>query len=108
MEFLGLETKEWAVGEGSRQLRHWAFIKKVVYYRDLLDRAIQKFLELAKRDDTYTWDDVFAKNDNDLVNELKIAREAGLISQYNAIKRYNKYTEEEAMNEMELLTPNQE
>lgn len=103
IEFLGLDSNEWAVGQGSRTLRHGAFMKKVSYYRDLLDDALEIFVELSKDEVSYVWPDVFAKTDNELVEELSTAREAQIISQYNAIKQYNNYTDEETIQEIELI-----
>lgn len=103
VEFMWLESNEWAIGQWSRTLRHWAFMKKVKYYRDLLDEAIQEYLELANIDETYTRWDIFVKTDKELADELKVAREIKIISQYNAIKKYNNYTEEEAIEEQLLI-----
>jgi len=104
IEFLGLDSNEWAVGAWSRTLRHWAFMKKVSYYRDLFDEAFNKFIELAKlKDTTYTRPDVFAKTDTELVEELKTAREIKVISLFNAIKKYNNFTDEEAQVEYDQI-----
>ena len=103
IEFLWLESKEGAVGMGSRTLRHWAFIKKVQYYRDILDEALMQFVDVAWLDVNYSWGDVFAKNDKELVEELKDAREAGIVSQLEAIKRYSGYDDDEAERELELI-----
>ena len=104
VEFLWLESKEWAIGVGSRTLRHGAFMKKVQYYRDLLDEALLDFLELIKaKNDTYHWEDIFAKSSSDLADELKVAREALIISQYNAVKQYGNYTDEETQEEMDRI-----
>lgn len=103
VEFLWLETGEGAIGLGSRMLRHWAFIKRIEYLRSLLDEAIAQYMELAGMDETYTRPDVFAKTDTELVEELKIAREAKLISLYEAIKKYNWYSDEETEEEVRKL-----
>lgn len=103
VEFMWLESNEWAIWLWSRTLRHWAFMKKVKYYRDLLDEAITKFLKLAKIDEPYTRWDIFVKTDKELADELKVAREIKIISQFNAIKKYNNYTEEEAIEEQQLI-----
>lgn len=104
IEFLWLDSNEWAVGEGSRTLRHWAFMKRVEYIRDQLDEALMLFLELSwEKEANYTRPDVFAKSDKDLVDEIAIARENKLISLVNAIKKYNNYTDEEAQNEYDTI-----
>jgi hypothetical protein len=107
IEFLWLENNEGAIWMGSRSLRHGAFIKKIEYYRWLFDEAISLFLELKKQDEPYTRPDVFAKSDTELVNELSTARTAWIISKYNAIKKYNDYTDEETLNELELINNEQ-
>jgi len=79
-------------------------MKKVQYYRDLLDEALLDFLELIKaKNDTYHWEDIFAKSSSDLADELKVAREALIISQYNAVKQYGNYTDEETQEEMDRI-----
>lgn len=104
VEFLWLENNEWAIGLWSRALRHGAFIKKVQYYRDLLDEALLLFLQLSKQgNELYNWEDIFAKSSSDLANELKVAREALIISQFNAIKQYWDYTDEEAQQELDRI-----
>jgi hypothetical protein len=64
-------------------------MKKVQYYRDLLDMAITIFMEETNNTDTYTRPDIFAKSSKELADELKTARESNIISQYTAIKKYN-------------------
>jgi len=103
IEFLWLDSNEWAVGLGSRTLRHWVFIKKVQYIRDLFDEALNAFVELTGEDISYNRPDIFAKSDTELVEELKIAREIKVISLMSAIKKYNGYTEEEAQIEYDLI-----
>ena len=103
IEFLWIESSEWAVGEGSRTLRHGAFMKKVQYYRDLLDMAITIFMEETNNTDTYTRPDIFAKSSKELADELKTARESNIISQYTAIKKYNWYNDKETTKELALI-----
>ena len=49
------------------------------------------------------WSDVFAKSDNELVEELKIARESGLISQERAVGLYLGIDSDEAKQEVLLI-----
>jgi hypothetical protein len=53
--------------------------------------------------DMYSWDDVFSKNTKQLAEELKIAREAGLISKRTALKRYLSLDDTEVDVEFALL-----
>ena len=104
IEFLGLDSNEGSVGLGSRTLRHWAFMKRVEYLRSLFDEAIKIFLTLSKQEETiYTRPDVFVKTDWDLAEELKVAREAEIISQFRAIKKYGKLTDEETQEELDRM-----
>lgn len=78
-------------------------MKKVEYIRDILDEAFMEFMRLDNNNDTYTRPDVFAKSDKELVEELQMARTANIISQYNAIKKYGNYTDEEAKAEYDII-----
>lgn len=103
IEFLGLDTNDGSIGVWSRTLKHGAFMKKVEYIRDILDEAFMEFMRLDNNNDTYTRPDVFAKSDKELVEELQMARTANIISQYNAIKKYGNYTDEEAKAEYDII-----
>ena len=54
-------------------------------------------------DSTYSRPDIFAKDTKALAEELTIARTQKLLSQFEAIKRYNDYSDEEAEEEMERI-----
>jgi len=103
IEFLWLDTNDGAIGVWSRTLKHGAFIKKVEYIRDILDQAFMEFLALENKDQQYTRPDVFAKSSKELAEELATARTANIISQYNAIKEYNGYTDDEAQEEYDRI-----
>lgn len=103
IEFLWLDSNDGAIGVWSRTLKHGAFIKKVEYIRDILDQAFMEFLALDNTEEQYTRPDVFAKSSKELAEELATARTANIISQYNAIKEYNGYTDDEAQAEYERI-----
>lgn len=62
-----------------------------------------EFLALENKDQQYTRPDVFAKSSKELAEELATARTANIISQYNAIKEYNGYTDDEAQAEYDRI-----
>lgn len=104
IEFFGIDSNDWAIGQASRTLKQGSFMKKVQYYRDLIDKAIAQFVVIARWKDweyTYNRPDIFAKSDKEVVEEIAVAREHKLISHLKAIKKYNWYTDEEAKQELE-------
>lgn len=104
IEFLWLKNEEWSIGQWSRALKHWAFIKRIEYIRELIEQWLDRFLELSGiSDETYVRPDVIAKSSKELADELKVARDALIISQFNAIKEYGDYSDEEAKQEMALI-----
>ena len=103
LDFLGIKENDWAIGANSRTLKQGSFIKRVEGIRDLFDKYIMKILELMNEDVEYSRPEVLAKSDNELVEELKVARETMLLSQYEAIKRYNGYDDEQTELEMERI-----
>ena len=88
MDFLGWIWTAGAIWEGSRELLHWAFIKTIKNIRKLLDKNIVWIYETIGWEYQYTWEDIFTKDSAKVIEELKIARESGLISQATAVKRY--------------------
>lgn len=93
IDFLWWMWTAWAVWEGSRELLHWSFIKKIISIRELFDEYITQVIDILKKEDNeikdnYSRDDVFSKNTKQLAEELKIAREIWLISNRTALKRY--------------------
>jgi len=102
VDFLWLESKEWNVGQGSRTLLQWSFLKKIEWFRSFLDKSFEEVNDIVGEDDR-TWSDIFVKNDNELINELKVARETKLISQLRAIQEYLWVDKDEAQKEIELI-----
>lgn len=104
VDFLGLESKEWNIGQGSRTLLQWSFLKKITWFRSFLDKCFEDALAIV-------WDesekamrgDIFIKDDNELINELKVAREIKVISHIKAIMDYQGIDEMEAEKEMKLI-----
>lgn len=92
---------------------HSAFIKSVEQIRDVFTKGLKPILEIIEKenkDEEYNqemvWNDVFSKDDKALVDELKVARDTGLISQLRAIQQYLGLDKDEA--EEELLAIQEE
>lgn len=107
IDFLGLDTKDGAIGEWSRTLKQWTFIKRIQAIRDSIDKSLKLSLSIMGITDQYKRPDIFAKSSKELATELSTAREAKLISLFNAIKTYNNFTEEEAQKEYDLILSEQ-
>ena len=109
LDFLWLNTS-WTTSWSSRTIMISSFIKSVESKRkDIEKQALLPILKLLKEKgaknenwDKITtniyWDDVLPTSWSDLANEYKTAIEAWLISQYSAIKLYNKLNTEEEVN----------
>lgn len=103
LDFLWISTKEGNIWMWSRSLIHWVFIKKIKSIRSKIEEALQELEDKWLKIDLYDWEDVFAKSDNELVEELKIARESKIISRETAIKKYLHLEDDEVTKEIELL-----
>lgn len=108
MDFLGWMGTAWAVWEGSRELLHWSFVKKIVSIRELFDEYITKVIDILKKEnkeikDNYSRDDVFSKNTKQLAEELKIVRDIWLVSKRTALKRYLSLDDSEIDIELKLI-----
>lgn len=105
LDFLGWTWTAGAIWEGSRELLHGAFIKKIMSIRQLFDKFIVASLDIISQDSwkeyTYFWNDIFSKNTKDLIDELSVALSNWLLSRKTALKRYLDYSDEEA--DLELL-----
>lgn len=105
-DFLGLLDWNGWVGLGSREVLHGAFIRSIEQIRDIFTKWLTPILEVFAKESDNVFEsdivrgDVFAKNWKDLIDELKIARDAWLISQIRAIKTYMGMNEEEAKKEL--------
>jgi hypothetical protein len=103
LDFLWISTKEGAIWVWSRSLIHWVFIKKIRHIRKKIEEALNKLVEKWLKLNNYEWEDVFAKSDNELIEELKIAREIKIISRERAISKYLKLDEKWVSEEIERL-----
>lgn len=104
LDFLWWTGTAGAIWEGSRQLLHWAFIKKIKSIRDLFDITITESLWVISKEENsdvlmYSWSDVFSKSSTDLIDELSVALENWLISKKTALQKYLDYSDEEVDNE---------
>lgn len=116
VSFLWIEDSVWALSWTSRSLLISNFVKKIESYRKTLGKVLADLLETFegernKAGDEITtsliWGDILAKDDKELIEELRIAREAGLISQETWIRLYlGLNTEEEVQNEIEKINSN--
>lgn len=93
MDFLWGTGTAGAIGQGSRELLHGSFIKRILSIREMFDEYIKEVLDIFVREDSsmkdsYSWDDVFSKNTRELIEELEKALNIGLISKRTALKRY--------------------
>jgi len=106
----------WTTSWTSREIMISAFYKKIQSYRNIMAKSLLEIFELFKWqkkenweliESFIIWEDIFAKNDKDLIEELKLAREAWLVSQYIWIKKYQWLTEKEDIeNEINLISNN--
>jgi len=106
IDFLWLDSGDGAIGSWSRSLKYSSFFKTIWDIRAMFDKYILQIVEIIWTDQDYLWytrPDVLEKSDKELVEELVIAREAKLISLYNAVKKYNDYTDEETDAEIEKI-----
>lgn len=115
VDFLWLQDTT-AISWTSRELMMSAFIKKIQWYRDLINDLLEEILTimewtLNKNGEEITKEilraDITETDSKELVEELKIARESGLISRFTWIKKYLHYNTEDLINE-ELDLINQE
>ncbi len=104
LDFLGLNST-WTTSWSSRTLMMGAFVKKIQSIRNRIDVILLNILKLGWYDNIeIIWDDIIPKSDEALANELKIAREAGFVSQYTSIKKYlHLDTEEEIKTEIDRI-----
>lgn len=119
LDFLGLNTT-WTTSWSSRMIMISAFIKAIKNRQNIIENQILKpVLEIMVKfkqkvnwelvTTNIFWEDVIPRDSKEIADELKVARETGLISQYNAIKSYMGYnTDEQVMEELNLLTKENE
>ena len=110
LDFLWIQTTG-STSWSSRQIMVNSFIKSVEAKRKLLEtRLIKPLLDLLIQNKQKTenweevttniiWNDVISQVGLDVANELKIAREAWIISQYSAIKLYLWLTNDKEVDE---------
>lgn len=101
--FLWLEDSFWAISWTSRAILISPFVKKIKSYRTKIEEVLFELLEIFQTENreietSIIWEDIIAKSDNELIEELRIARESWLISQYTWIKLYLGLKNEEDIN----------
>ena len=104
LDFLGIESSDWAIGANSRTLKQWSFVKRIQGIRDLFDKYIAVILEIGGYKEEITRPDILAKSSAELADELTVARESQIISQFEAIKRYNNRDDEQTQIELDRIT----
>jgi len=111
LDFLWIQDW-WAVSWTSRELIMQSFIKTIEKYRDIITEVLKELLELMewqknieweKISTNIIWNEILTKWDKQLIEELKIAREAWLISQYTWIKLYLWVQDQQAQEELDLI-----
>lgn len=112
LDFFWLNTSGTTSGS-SRTIMISAFIKKVQWYRDEVEKVVLDMLntyidQKQKYNDedvteSILWEDIVAKDDKELVEELNIARTAWLISQYSWVKKYLQLSNDETDTEIERI-----
>jgi len=108
VDFLWFDSTGGAVGFDSRALKYSWLQKTVQSIRDMYDTYLPIIFEMIEKEDkefdsTYSRPDIFEKDTKALAEELTIARTQNLVSQFKAIKRYNDYSDEETMEEVEKI-----
>lgn len=109
LDFLWLNTTG-TTSWSSRMIMISAFIKSIQNRQQILQRQILlpilKILEEKRQKVNWEiittnifWEDVIPRDSKEIADELKVARETGLISQYNAIKSYMWYNTDDQVNE---------
>ena len=110
-----LWISDWgAISWTSREILLQAFIKKIETYRTLFTETLQDILDLLisenqKKEDwmaittSIIWDDIISKSDKELIDELALAKQNGLISQFTGIKLYLDLDDESTQEEMERI-----
>jgi len=104
----------WAISWTSREILMQSFIKKIETYRLLYDETLNKILNLFIQENQKkeNWElittsivrkEIISKSDLEIINELKIAREAWLISQYSWIKLYMWFDDESTETELDKI-----
>lgn len=102
-DFLWLEWAS-AISWTSRELLMQSFIKTIEKYRDMITDYLKEVYEVMWIDSEIIWNDILTKWDKELIEELKIAREAGLISQFTWVKLYLGIEDEtEIQKEVDLI-----
>ena len=115
LDFLS-ENTTWTTSWSSRTIMVNSFIRKIEQLRGIFwDTIIHPFLLLLESNrqrekwelitSSFFWDDVLARDSKELAEELKVARETWIISQFSAVKNYMGYHTDSDV-EQELLLIN--
>jgi hypothetical protein len=110
-EFLGLKDAGGAESAQTKQIRMVSFIKKIEKIRSKFNKGLIELNEIKKKwssekvDETLTisWPSIFPDDQTQLANQLQIAQDAKLISNKQAIMRYQGLDEKEAEEEQEII-----
>lgn len=98
LDFLWIQDW-WAISWTSREILLQAFVKKIEYYRKLFTDTLSEILILLRNEQDIVWDSIISKDDKTLAEELQIARESWLISQYRAIGLYLWFNDDKLIQE---------
>lgn len=108
LRFLGIDEQDGSSGRNARQLTQAAFIKMLNTYKQTFKNIIKNILIDLGMAPIVNFKDTVLRDDYDLAEELKIARESRLISQIEAVKKYQDITTEEAEEEVSKMENEQE
>lgn len=103
LRFLGVDEQDGSSGRNARMLTQSQFIKMLDWYKQKFKKVFQEMLNDMNQDDEISFKDTVLRDDYDLVQEIKQAREARVMSQLKAIKKYQNITMEEAQNELDAI-----
>jgi len=105
-EYFGVETRDGAIGEGSRWVKLSAFISRIETIRSTIDKTLSVIIDAIDPNMVYERPAIIPTPEKERTEQIVSAKDAELISHKTAIMKYNNYTEEEAVAELLLITAN--
>ena len=103
LRFLWLDESDGSSGRNARMLTQSAFIKMLDGIKTEYKKVFEKILKWLSKDTLVRFQDTVLKDSYDLAEEMKIAREAQIISQKEAIRKYQNLDSEHAEKELKAI-----
>jgi len=103
LRFLGVDEQDGSSGRNARMLTQSQFIKMLDWYKQKFKKVFKIMLDDIGQDDEISFKDTVLRDNYDLVQEIKQAREARVMSQLKAIKKYQNISMEEAQAELDAI-----